>query len=590
MYSNNYRKLNSTETIISSIPKLIEAFVTFYGESERQNITDKFANIFVIGYGKPDAIMSIIRKDNEKKSDELIEKLLNKLNIPNEKRKEIKEIYFANNNLNYPFSHPICRYIHYINGRNNYKNLTIEFLSKLYPGVTMDNIDEFIKTQDLTELNDFIKVYNEIIKEYEEYLKQFETYNEYNKKCEKYRSELEKKYTKEFFDEFKYLFNEEEIKEVEEKRNNSIGISIKSINKKTECYFGYSFYGSALVDAFSEENEKLIDGNSWRKEYVIKDRIKFFKKLNVDLGDDYETYLNNPDIQKLLIPLKELAEKMKTKRKELYTKMMNEYYQSLEEYQRNIKRIEEAGLLDKEHSYNANAYENHSTFVSTNIKKTETGYKLYPMLCFSIGHLSEYLDVALIHELNHIYELNLQTVDEFKYSVMCGWEPLEGTLGNSAEETVSLEKNTKKRNYELFNEIINELIAQEITEILFSTDGYIFNTKEDAKIKSGTSYENTMFIVKEFYNTYKKEIIESRKTGDMSKLFDIVGKENFEKMNELFHIFYKEFPEITFYQALNSMSKKEETEKTKKLQEIINTRNEILIAMNEHSKKNNHTL
>ena len=32
-----HNKLNSTEAITKNLPKIIEAFVTFYGESEREN-------------------------------------------------------------------------------------------------------------------------------------------------------------------------------------------------------------------------------------------------------------------------------------------------------------------------------------------------------------------------------------------------------------------------------------------------------------------------------------------------------------------------------------------------------------------------
>ena len=146
------------------------------------------------------------------------------------------------------------------------------------------------------------------------------------------------------------------------------------------------------------------------------------------------------------------------------------------------------------------------------------------------------------------------------------------------------------REYELFNEIINELISQEITQILFESNGYIFNTKEDAKIKGGTSYENTMFLIKEFYNTYKKEIIESRRTGDMTELFNAVGKENFEALNKLFHEFYESFPGMSFYSVIQSINKKEETEQTKKFYELVEKRNKVLKSMEEHNQNKNHTL
>ena len=48
-------------------------------------------------------------------------------------------------------------------------------------------------------------------------------------------------------------------------------------------------------------------------------------------------------------------------------------------------------------------------------KQTENGMIMYPMLCFSIGGLSNYLDATLIHELNHVYELTLRNIEGNKY-------------------------------------------------------------------------------------------------------------------------------------------------------------------------------
>ena len=68
-----HNKLNSTEAITKNLPKIIEAFVTFYGESERENIENKFKNMLVIGYCKPEKIMNIIYSDQKQKSLELID-------------------------------------------------------------------------------------------------------------------------------------------------------------------------------------------------------------------------------------------------------------------------------------------------------------------------------------------------------------------------------------------------------------------------------------------------------------------------------------------------------------------------------------
>ena len=583
-----HNKLNSTEAITKNLPKIIEAFVTFYGESERENIENKFKNMLVIGYCKPEKIMNIIYSDQKQKSLELIDTFFDKLNIPEEERIKAKAIYFANNELEYPNIHPINQYIRYLNGeRNEYnKKQAVKFISNIYPQVTIDNIDTLISSGELTEFTKIIELYNDMLKKYEETKSQYQIYREYVEKSQKLKDYLEKKYTKILVDEFKYLFTEEELKQIEDKLNSKYSSSIKFTNKKTECYFGSSLASPTLIDAFSEESEEILKGNSqWRKNSIINDRITYFKNNGINLGESYEIYLNNSDILKLLPELTKIAEKIIKKRNELNVIMLNEYYQSLEEYKHNISRIEQAGLLDKDHSYNANAYEINSTFVGTNIKEIDEEYIMYPILCLSIGGSPEYLDHTLIHELNHVYELTLQKIEGNTYYGTCGWDLVGGEIYNEQQEVTQLGERKEKRNYELFNEIINELISQEITQILFDADGYIFNTSEDAKIKGGTSYERNLFLVKDFYTAYKQEIIESRRNGDMTKLYETVGKDNFKSLNELFHIFNKSFPGFSFYKLIESINKVEETEQTKIFFDIVNKRNKILSSMKEYNQK-----
>ena len=44
------RNLNATQTLNDSIPVLIDIFASFYGEDIREEITEKFRNIHMIGY------------------------------------------------------------------------------------------------------------------------------------------------------------------------------------------------------------------------------------------------------------------------------------------------------------------------------------------------------------------------------------------------------------------------------------------------------------------------------------------------------------------------------------------------------------
>jgi len=311
--------------------------------------------------------------------------------------------------------------------------------------------------------------------------------------------------------------------------------------------------------------------------------------MGINLGKDYELYKNNPECLKL-IPSQELIKKILSRKQELDSVMYNQYYKSTNEYIMNRIKIDSYGLLDKDDNYDANAYFNHSTFVSPNVQLNNGNYSLKPLMCICMN-MMEYLDVSTIHELNHIFELNLTEIYDSGCEFSCGWDILEGKFSNAKDDVVSLEKRKEKREYELFSEIINELIAQEITTIMHNRNNYIFNTKENAKIKGGTSYEHTFFLVRDFYEMYKKEILETRKTRNMQPLFDKVGKENFDLLNNLFHEYYESLGGVVFYTLADDLNKKKDTELTRKFYEIIDKRDNILKNMNEYSneyEKKNH--
>ena len=588
------RKLNPTETIKKSLPAIIEAFVTFYGESERERITSKFNNMLIIGYSKPENIINILNTSDKEKSNKLINEFLNKLTSDKEEQEKLKKLFFDDNSFEFSTLQPINKYINYkkeLNVNNYTKIQIVNFLKQIYPEVTIDNLDELIKNETFKNIDIIIPLYEKMLIEYQEYKKETKPYEEYVKKCSDLKENLIKKHTKKMIEELKDLFTESELKQIKDELNKKYYSSIKSLNAKTKNYTGYSINGSTLIEAFSQENEELLNnGNSWRVNSIKSDRIEYFKNFGLDLGNDYQAYLNDPRAQEL-IPSQELIDRIKNSKNKAYTNMMNEYYISLPEYQKNIDMIESEGLLQKDYGYNANAYETGKTAICTNIKQVNGEYIVYPIYLQNMGNLEGYLDHTMIHELNHAYELTLKSIDENGCELCCGWDILYDKLNQETDDIVSLEDRKEKRNYELFNEIINELIAQEISEIINQTNQYIFNTKEDKKIIGGTNYERTKFLVKNFYETYKKEIIESRRNGNIEVLFNAIGKENFESLNELFHEYYENF-NIGFgmLQVYKDLDNNVETELTKKFKEIIAKRNVILANMEEHNKNRGHSL
>ena len=190
---------------------------------------------------------------------------------------------------------------------------------------------------------------------------------------------------------------------------------------------------------------------------------------------------------------------------------------------------------------------------------------------------SENKEHDIIHELNHVLELNLQSISEQEYNGTCGWDELSGKINQTHIET---DNSDEKRKYELFSEIINELIAQEICDIHRKNNNeFIFDDEEHCKIKNTTSYERARFIVIDFFKEFKDKIIQSRGHGNIEIIYDEIGKENFEALNDLVNEFHNKFSGTTYYRLLESFQKEETNELTKDYYDILYRKEEIMNNM-----------
>lgn len=578
-----YKMLEPTNTIEQALPKIMQAFIDFYGEENREYIENKFNNLLIVGYGLPDKIDSILSEIKRNIKEELIEKFFDELNIALEKRNEFKNILFSNYDFEYLSLIPLQKYIDYkeISKDSQFydskKKSALEFLKQINPSINLENMEELEMSGVFSEIDELIPLYKNIIGLYNEEMKKLTKYIKQNEFYKQSKRQIFTSHYEQLLNEFSYLIPANEMEKL--KQN---GVSSIYNCPLTNSYLGRILTDTPIIDAFSLESEELlISGRDWQKDSIRRDRIEFFKSNGIDLGNDYEKYMNNSECQKI-IPKEELIIKIKNRKKELEELALNLFYKSTEEYKYNRKRIDDKELLLKDDGYNANAYFNGATFVSPNISNKNGIFELEPIMCINTS-LKEYIDKFVIHELNHVFELGFIKEQDGILDFVCGWDYLSGSINSTPELIEKLQENKKKREYELFSEIINELIAQEITALMHSNDIYIFNNKENAKDKGGTSYENTVFLIKDFYETYKKEIIESRKNGNIQILFDKVGEENFNSLNQLFHEYYKNFSGMLVYSLFDDLQANKDTELTRKYYELISKRDEILKSMNEYA-------
>ncbi len=579
-----FRILDCDETVKKSLPDIINAFAVYYGVSPEE-VEKKFSQISIVGVITPEELKRNLQDIRKNIFNELLDNMLDNLGYADTKQNEMKRILFAGYTLDYQNLFPIDKYATYIKDKGAFTNYrreeVVEFLRNFDENVNASNLNALIDSGAFSFLGPILEQYEMMKKHYKERIEGLKPYQEYVDKSLKLKDELEDREKDQLYLEFIDLIpqNERELSLLEEKRTgHKIGFSMDVANSVV----GLSLSYESKIEAFSEENSKLLLSGGWRADSIKRDRISFFKSYGIDLGNNYEDYLNNESCKKL-IPNEELVQRIKQRRGEAYTRFLNNYINSLDGYVKTREKIDRLGLLDKNDGINAKAYLNSRAFVSPNLVKKDGNYQLHSILCLNLGSLLEYLDSALLHELNHVYELSLLSASESEIKVISGWDVISERFSDK-EDVVDIESDGKKRSCELLSEIINEIICQEIHELMLSNEKTIFNEPNTTKIHGGTSYENMLFLVKDFYRTYSKEIKESRKEGRVEYLFDVVGEENFNALSELLQEFYEQFPTGRYFKVMDDLANKKDSKEINDLKLIIAKRDKILKKMQEYSE------
>lgn len=640
--------LNCREHLKKNIERIKEAFIKFYGEERREEIEEKFAKAIFVAYRSPDSTSRYLKRIGEIYSHKIEDREYEKVDTTLSKRdifgyydmssKELmplKKYYdflklyemgpegrvekFKKESFEsakkylpdftmeeyeemiktqtipkkYDYIRPWLRdnlkyYIDLNNAENSYErafNNIKELLEKIHPDITRDNFSYFSDHKDIIALTSLAEQLPEMLSEYEARMRKYDSYrreDEYNKEL---KESLQNKYFLKFIDENRDLLREEDLESVEVFRRDST--KKYNLTSYTNYIFGYSLSSNHPLEAFTEESDKALereDESDWKKESIKEERIKYFKRNGIDLGNDYSLYIQNEEVKRIW-PSKERVVRFIESRDRLQNEFNNEYYTNTQAHKEVREEIDSHHLLDKEDSFNAALYTRSSgTFVNPNIVKKNKKYDLLSLVAVCCDNNSGEIDHNIVHELNHLFELCLKKVRGNHYEVICGWDDIDGYINQDERKPVdTLKEDKRKRSYELFNEIINEIIAQEICEILTKEHFHIFDTEENARTKHTTSYEDTFFLVKDFYQEFKKEIIESRTNGNIEIIWNRVGKENFDALNELFHIYNEHFAGFKKYTLIDSLKKNEDTKQTRLYYELLEKRDKILDKMRKYS-------
>ncbi len=639
--------LDSTNVIKKSMPKIIDAFVMVYGEENRDLITEKLNNIIVVGYYNSDALFSMLFDEEKTITAEIVQEIFKKLGLeyndenvnryfgknitfhypnlipilnaykyielmktdPNEiAKRDLKNKYesllryipdltyedYFNHNLSEEQIKELPRYYReYLDDLlnpnveeiiNKQRRQSMSYLIQIHPGLSEANADDLIKRGELDYLIDIAKSFQEGLDKYEAFEEQhLKVYEDLRDKLKQYERELGNKHFLNFLLEFKDYLNEKDKAIFEEMVSNGDFDSYKLESRNS--VFSVMLSGQMKIGYFDEESDNRLTNpgvNDYVKETIKNNRIDYFKYRGIDLGDNYDDYVSDPRCLEIWPKYEEVAKI--AERRDYH---LNEYNIELctnnEFYEYANNEAKKRGLLDKESLLTPDILTHRTTCVCPNIIYEDGEYKESPMV-FVYTDGGEYADARLIHELNHVIELALIEVKGNDYSCISGWDLVNGNINQDNPQFANtVHKREEKRGYELFSEIINELLAQKISSNMHENGLFILNDKDHYKDHGGTSYERTLFIVREFFETYLDDIIASRRGNNIEIIWNKVGKKNFDAMNELFHEFDEAFPEFTFYRLIDDFKDNKDTELVRKFNGIKAKRDKILLAMKEYS-------
>ena len=575
MLESYYKMLNAKDTIKDAMPSIIEAFVEQYGEDKREEIIQKLNSVVIVPYILPDDLKSLLRNIKKEESKIIKRDFLVKNGIaPNDSN---MQSFFGKFDMEDYTYHPIYKFyvdIEHIRkddyDKNSYdykllKDRVFNHLKRSYPDINIEEIEELIKKGYLKKEEELVKSYIESLNVYQQRTSVLQQYDKEVEEDKKNNEQLKKKYYLKFINDFIDLIPNNELEKIKTYIEDPNGLIHSTKIPYTSVYLGDSLESSIPLSYFSIEYDNILidpDESEWRKRSIMQKRIDFFKSIGIDLGNNYNNYINNEECIKS-IPSQEIIDKVIQTKNNYLNQFKMEYYSSIGMYKKNHSMLEEENLLDKDTGLKPNLFDKKVTGISPNISRDTMELKPVLFLNLDIDSM-EYMDQRLMHELNHVFELFLNEIEGNELEYIYGWEKIRIKLKlASGESNNEVEfKTREKRNVELINEVVNENISQEITPKLHQKGIYIFGDKEISKIKGGTSYELLNHLMINFYDKFKDEIIKSRTNGNYEQLFNELGKDNFDELVILCNDFYRNFGIYRLASVYSALKKNEETEDT----------------------------
>lgn len=590
-------------------PKIIDTIVEVYGERHRAQIEDRLNNLYINSYVTANDVQNDYNTKKSHFVSMLSVKFLRNIGMDisketedevykrgtfalSEEHKEVLKQYFGTSNFIdygkiFSFDDKL------INSENDYANRMhksnrCEILKAMGLEISPENYDEVIQTKQgqecLNRVMDIYKVASECKNEYNQFNEDNKDYIEYLEKVKKYEQELKYKYMTEYATQILPYCDKELGAKIEEALAKNYTSDYRFTQEVDKDGIYIARYGEPLILAFSEDAEEKLAKDNFDSHLVKSDRVKYFKAKGLDLGNNYEDYENSEDAKKLL-PDKELVETLYTIKKECDKEMDMEFFLNTGNYEACKRNILAQGIKIQD-NFCKEFVENGVTCIVPNVRQDADGnYSLFNIVHLPLVKiLPEYKDVQIIHELLHTVESSMKQLSKDEIYFKFGFDEVVEPICKNEDELIVDDRqgdpNEQKRRYELFSENIHQELAIEVTRRLHEKGIYLYGDQKLAKETGSTSYERYNVVTKNFQQEYREEMIDGMMLPNRDGITELVGKENFERLNAT----VSEYAELPFYKMMDDVLSKRDTDLTRKRIELANRGKKIVVDMKEYEQ------
>ena len=285
-------------------------------------------------------------------------------------------------------------------------------------------------------------------------------------------------------------------------------------------------------------DKKVQDANKEREDEIERNQIQFLNFLFED-----EEFYSKPDVEEFFkTPKGKETYKKIQEYIEIYNSIFREYKEfenTLEPYReyvekRKNKKIPETEEFKEILEKIGDTEENRKILeyvLSERKIMTIAGKDFKRPTIFFTRFVSELEkggmdDYTLLHEYCHAIEMHKEKTGVEEDYFVSGFDIINQNESNQYRND--------KRKYEILNETITDIFSVEATIILHTRGIYISEPQE--LTNEDILACNTSIILKKlllpFVTKYKEKIVRARITGDMQSLFNRIGIENFESLND----------------------------------------------------------